>query len=123
MASLAPLTASLINDPMYGGVYKKMLDGGSWFDADQDFWNIRSSELYVELVAVLNHKATKASVEKANSLLAGLENCARQIVAETLTPSILLLKARVQAWTPPPAAPPRAPLRNNFAALAESDEE
>jgi len=117
------LTASLINDPVYGHIYKKMFDGGSWFDADQEFWQIRASEIIVDLIALLSQKSTKAHVEKATTLLSALENCARQIVSEALGPQILAFQAKIKAWTPPPPAPSRAPLRNNFAALAESDDE
>ena len=120
---MATLTAALVNDPVYGHLYKKMLDGGSWFDADQEFWMIRYDQTVPALTALLATKATKANVEKANAYLSVLEACCQNVVAHGKGPAVEALKARVKVWTPAPPSGPKAPARSTFAVLAETDDE
>lgn len=117
--SSGPLVTHFCKDPIYGGVYKMLFNGGSWFEGDQMFWRIDIEQITPELRSILAGKPTKSAIHRASALLEKLDVCAKQLVLPC--PEIAEMHQAVKAWTPKPAAPRIG--SNVFAALDTSDEE
>jgi hypothetical protein len=116
----------LCADPVSGGIYSYLFNGGSWFEADQMHWRLEQEWALNQLKVVVEAKATKANQEKAATALRSLEECAKQLVPprEALA---LFLKADqiVKTWAPAPkAAAAKTPQTMNvFAAFSDDSEE
>jgi len=121
MTTSAFLSELLCSDPVYGDVSRILLSGGSWYDADQLYWQIRQDLLANELVALLKGKPSKSAQAKVSDLLVKINETCRQLL-ET-RPQVLSLIDAAKKWTPAPTVPGPVP-QNAFAALAAgSDEE
>lgn len=129
MASLtmitSPLTDVLCADPLYGNVYKTLLSGGSWYDADQQYWRIRYEGMAEELGSVLLLKPSKSAQEKAQTLLGDLRAAAASLACSPeIDLSIAQIEQIVALWVPKKEEKKAVKRpRNAFDLLDSSEEE
>ena len=116
-----PLTDALCADPAGGHIFRYLLNGGSWYEADQMHWRLVRDHALAQLDPLLGKKPTGAHVARAKELLALLHECARQLVADSDS-AFVAKKAEtlVQAWSKPKAS---VNTTNAFNALVEDSEE
>jgi len=117
-----PLTDALCADPAGGHIFKHLLNGGSWFEADQMHWRLLRDQALAELGPLLGKKPTASHVEKAKQLLALLQESAKQLIADNNTAAVTKkAETLVTAWSKPKVL---TRTTNAFGALVEdSDEE
>lgn len=117
MASSLALNQILCSDPIYGSVYSTLLSGGSWYEADQQYWRLRYDQMAEELGSLLLTKPTKAAQERALQILGDLRAAAAQLPCNpTIERSVNEIAQIVAQWVP------KTPLkrsRNLFDALEE----
>ena len=125
-AQMVPLKESLCADPVYGSVYQTLFQGGSWYDADQVYWRIRYESMAEELGALLISKPTKATKEKAMTLLGDLQAASAQMPSyKDIATSLAQIEQVVKAWAPPPSSGPKSTKqsKNAFDVLGDEQEE
>lgn len=117
-----PLTDALCADPAGGHIFKYLLSGGSWFEADQMHWRLVRDQAFVELKTLLTKEPTASHVERSKELMANLQYASKQLVADEVT-ALQVKKADilVTAWSKPKVS---TTTTNVFNALVDdSDEE
>ena len=113
-------------DPTFGSVDRYLLNGGSWYEADQMYWSIIQQQALSGLRELTAAKATKSNQEKAQSFLGNLKETSVQLMpTEDSLAVFQRAEAVVKTWAPPPkvAAAPAKTKRNTFALLDDSEEE
>lgn len=116
-------------DPVFGCVDRYLMNGGSWYEADQMYWRIIQARAVEGLRDLTAAKPSKSNQEKAAVFLADLKDTTTQLLP-TDASALVFQRADqvVKTWAPPPkAAAAKASGKttsNTFALLdADSDEE
>jgi hypothetical protein len=123
-ATRSPVTDLLCADPLYGTVYTTLLSGGSWYEADQQYWQIRYELMAEELGALLLLKPSKAVQEKAQTLLGDLRAAAASLACSPeINLSVSQIEQIMAQWVPKSKSKSVKRPRNAFDALDDSEEE
>lgn len=125
MATQTNLLDIFSKDPVLRSVDSYLMSGGSWFEADQMYWQIIQQEAVEGLREVTAAKPTKSNQERAERLLNDLKSTTSQLFP---TKHSLLVfqqaEALVKSWAQnAKAASVKKGKRNAFAALHEVSEE
>lgn len=123
--TLSALDTILCADPVYGDVHRYLINGGSWYEADQMHWRILQKIALKGLCDVTAGKSTKANQEKAAALLGQLKETTTQLFPNEDSMAVFLkAESIVKAWAPPPKAAVKAAVKtgNVFAALDDDEE-
>lgn len=125
IVQITPLKDSLCADPLYGSVYQTLLQGGSWYDADQAYWRIRYESMAEELGTLLMSKPTKVTQAKALALLGDLQAASAQMPSyQDISTSLNQIEAVVKSWLPEASGPkPAKRSKNAFDLLGDDEEE
>lgn len=116
------LSEILCADPFGGHIFRHLLNGGSWFEADQMHWRLVRDRSLTELSTLLLKKPRGAHVERAKELLANLQEASRQLVGDAPTVAVTKkVEGLIATWSKPKASVAHT---NTFTALLDdSDEE
>lgn len=113
----------LCADPVHGASYRSLLNGGSWFEADQSYWKIQQERAMGNLSQLMEAKASKSNVARAESWLVELKEAAGQIVpVENSMAFFTQTEKIVKTWEAPPSKK-MVSKTNAFAVLGDEDEE
>jgi hypothetical protein len=112
----------LCAEPSGGHIFRHLLNGGSWFEADQMHWRVVRDQSLTEVSTLLTKKPTVANVERAKQLLSNLQEASKQLVCDAPTVAVTKkVEGLIATWSKPKA---KAKNTNAFTALLEdSDEE
>ena len=125
MATQTNLLDIFSKDPVLRSVDSYLMSGGSWFEADQMYWQIIQQEAVEGLREVTAAKPTKSNQERAERLLNDLKSTTSQLFPTKH--SLLVFQqadALVKSWAQnAKAASAKKGKRNAFAALHEVSEE
>lgn len=113
----------LCADPNGGHIFKYLLNGGSWFEADQMHWRLVRDQTFAELRTVLAKKPTVSHVARAKELMATLHEVSKQLICDDATvQNVKKAEPLVTGWSKPKGSV--STKANVFSALVEdSDEE
>lgn len=118
------INTMLCADPVFGCVHSHLINGGSWYEADQMYWRILQKQALLGLEELTKTKSTKSSQEKAKTLLGHLEQTSTQLFPNDKSTAIFKqAEAVVQVWAPPPKAAPKAAVKTSNAFAAFDDDE
>jgi hypothetical protein len=125
MATQMNLLDIFSKDPDFGSVDRYLTSGGSWFEADQMYWQIIQQQALKGLREVTAAKPTKSNQERAEELLNNLKSTTSQLFPTEQSLSVFQqADALVKTWAPPPkTASAKKGKRNTFAVLDEVSEE
>jgi hypothetical protein len=94
------LPEKLFADPEYGQIYRSLFNGGSWFLADQAFWEIQQQKATKGLGELVEMKPSSHNVGRAEALLAQLKEASVQIVPpESSMVAFTQTETIVKAWS------------------------
>lgn len=128
ISSSSNINDVLCADPMYGCVSEMLMNGGSWFEADQMYWRLRQQHVCSELKKLLENRATKSAITSAEELLQELQECSKQLLYNIAENGKLFARAEelVKSWAPEKktvAVVVKRVSKNNFTLLDDSEEE
>ena len=111
-------------DPVFGSVDRYLINGGSWYEADQMYWRMIQRQAVDGLRKVTMAKPTKSNQEKAETYLNSLKDTSSQLFPTEDSMAIFhQADSVVKNWVPPMKTAV-APKNNVFALLgADSEEE
>ena len=127
---MATQTTSSVNlmelfcqDPVFGSIDRYLINGGSWYEADQMYWRIIQNRAVTALGEITAAKPSKGNQEKAQTYLGQLKETTTQLFpTEHSTKVFQQADQVVKKWSPAPkASKPKS--TNVFAAFDESEEE
>jgi hypothetical protein len=118
------LQQSLCADPINGGIYRHLFNGGSWFEADQMYWRVRQEEALASLKALVEEKASKSNKTKAAADLAVLKEAAAQLLpTQDSLAAFQAAETIVKTWETPKVLPKTANAKGkNAFSLLDDDE-
>lgn len=110
-------------DPVFGSIDRYLINGGSWYEADQMYWRIIQKQAVTALGEITAAKPSKANQEKAQTYLGQLKETTTQLFpTEHSTKVFEQAEQVVKKWSPAPkASKPKG--TNVFAALGDESEE
>lgn len=109
-------------DPIHGASYRSLLNGGSWFEADQAYWKVQQQKTMSNLGQLIEAKATKTNVARAESWLLELKESAAQIVPMDDGRTLFEQTEKiVKTWEAPPNK--KTVTKTNVFALLDNDDE
>lgn len=134
---MATQTTSSVNlmeifcqDPVFGSIDRYLLNGGSWYEADQMYWRIIQKRAVEQLGELTAAKPTKSNQEKADTYLKQLKETTTQLLPQEDSLAVFQrADAIVKTWSPAaaaaaaPKAKAKAKTMNSFALLDEESEE
>jgi hypothetical protein len=125
MATQTNLLDIFSKDPVLRSVDSYLMSGGSWFEADQMYWQIIQQDAVEGLREVTAAKPTKSNQERAEGLLNELKSTTSQLYPTKH--SLLVFQqadALVNTWAQnSKAASAKKGKHNTFAVLHEVSEE
>lgn len=114
-------------DSVFGSIDRYLLNGGSWYEADQMYWRIIQKRAVEQLGELTAAKPTKSNQEKADSYLEQLKETTTQLLPKDHSVAVFQRAQEVvKTWAPPKVTAPKkkTTATNSFAALnQDSDEE
>jgi hypothetical protein len=115
------LSQQLFADPEFGEIYRSLFSGGSWFAADQAFWEIQQKKAFSALGELVETKPSPYNVSRAEALLAQLQEASSQIVPpESSMVAFTQTEAIVKTWSAPAMA--KRPKTDNAFSVLDDDE-
>jgi bacterioferritin-associated ferredoxin len=125
MATTINLREILCSDPNYGGVYRMLFNGGSWYEADQMYWRILQQRATIDLQEIIKAKPTASNCEKAQGFLTTLKGTTTQLSPQNDCGEVVQWAEQVvKAWAPAAKAPTvKIQHKKNSFALLDDDEE
>jgi len=98
-----------------------LLNGGSWFEADQMHWRLVRDRTITELNTLLTKKPSGANVRQAKEQMANLQEASKQLVCDSATVAVTKkAEALVATWSKPA---PKANKTNAFSMLGDDTDE
>ncbi len=117
------LSEKLFADPEYGEVYRSLFNGGSWFAADQAFWEIQQQKAFNALGELVKTKPSPYNVSRAEAVLAQLQEASSQIVPpENSMVAFTQTEAIMKTWSAPLKKKSAVTVKNDNAFSALDDE-
>lgn len=113
-------------DPVFGCVDRYLVNGGSWYEADQMYWRMMQKRAVEGIQELTAAKPTKSNQEKAEGFLQHLKESSTQLFPMQESMAVFQrADSVVKTWAPPPkTAPPKvAGIKSNSFALLDADSE
>ena len=118
------LKEMLCTDPLHGGIYQSLFNGGSWFEADQTYWASQQKRATLSLLELMDSNPSKSNILKAAACLADLKATSEQIVP--MEDSLLAFSSAekiVKEWEAPALKKAALSKKSNAFALLGEDED
>ena len=118
------LKEMLCADPMHGGIYQSLFNGGSWFEADQTYWASQQNRVVLSLSDLMDNKPSKSNIAKAEAWLTDLKTTSEQLVATAGSHQVFSSTEKiVKEWEAPTLKKVALSKKSNAFAMLDEDEE
>ena len=118
------LKEMLCADPMHGGIYQSLFNGGSWFEADQTYWASQQNRVVLSLSDLMDNKPSKSNIAKAEAWLTDLKTTSEQLVATAGSHQVFSSTEKiVKEWEAPALKKVALSKKSNAFAMLDEDEE